>query len=395
MAENRARRRAVSVAISVATLVLMLATESRLAPVWDEGFTLLRLPRIRAWLRGMRDPAAAALHWQPENVGPPLQDTIPPPLAGAMNTRAKLITPPVVNWFWPFAREEPHGHPPFYGIVALLGDVLPARFDELGRARLGSMLFFSATVGGLFGFLSQRRGPWAAAVGAGTFALHPHLFALGHYAHYDALLTCLWTDSVLAFALAVVPLSGLREAPAAAHRLRWFWVLAFGFLAGAAAGTKLTGWFLPLPLLAWTVLYQDRRGLKTLLVGGVIAAAFLYVTTPPWWTSPLSGVAAFFRSNLTRAATHPVPVMFLGKTYMTPIDSLPWYNTLFLTAISTPVGFLFLALVGVWSAARRLGDRLDLLMLLNFAFPLFLAPCRILLDMMAFASFCQLSAAWP
>ena len=58
---------------------------------------------------------------------------------------------------------------------------------------------------------------------------------------------------------------------------------------------------------------------------------------------------------------------------MTPIDSLPWYNTLLLTAITTPVGFLALALVGVCSTARRLGDRLDMLMLLNLAFPLFRA----------------------
>ena len=28
----------------------------------------------------------------------------------------------VLAWFWPFAREEPHGHPPFYALLGLIGD---------------------------------------------------------------------------------------------------------------------------------------------------------------------------------------------------------------------------------------------------------------------------------
>lgn len=163
---NRAHVRAASIAVSLATFVLMLGTESRLAPVWDEGFTLLRLPRTRAWLRAMQDPAGAVLRWQFDGSGPPLQDAIPPPLPAALNTRAKLISPPVVTWFWPYAREEPHGHPPFYGIVALIGDLVAPSLDELGRARLGSMLFFSVTVGCLFDFLALRRGLSAASAGS-------------------------------------------------------------------------------------------------------------------------------------------------------------------------------------------------------------------------------------
>ena len=54
----------------------------------------------------------------------------------------------------------------------------------------------------------------------------------------------------------------------------------------------------------------------------------LYVLTPSWWTAPVSGVLEFLRSNLTRANTHPIPTMFLGKIYLTPVESLPWYNTL-------------------------------------------------------------------
>jgi hypothetical protein len=69
-----------------ATLLLMLATEPRLAPVWDEGFTLIRLPRVRAWFEAMRDPAGYSLHWRPELVGPPLEDSIRPPFSAEINS---------------------------------------------------------------------------------------------------------------------------------------------------------------------------------------------------------------------------------------------------------------------------------------------------------------------
>ena len=72
------------------------------------------------------------------------------------------------------------------------------------------------------------------------------------------------------------------------------WAVAFGVLAGCAAGTKFTGWLLPLPFLAWTVVYRSRSGLATLAVGVVVAAVTLYATTPPWWTAPSRGACRFF-----------------------------------------------------------------------------------------------------
>jgi hypothetical protein len=88
--------------------------------------------------------------------------------------------------------------------------------------------------------------------------------------------------------------------------------------------------------------------------------------------APISGIAAFLRSNLTRAETHPIPVMFLGKLYLSPVQSLPWYNTLAWTAMAAPVGLLVLALAGVAATIRRPGDRLGVLALLNLAFLLVL-----------------------
>jgi hypothetical protein len=79
----------------------------------------------------------------------------------------------------------------------------------------------------------------------------------------------------------------------------------------------------------------------------------LYILNPPWWTEPIHGVTRFIASNLRRAETIPIPTLFLGRIISTPDGSLPWYNTLFWTAIVTPVGILALALVGLGRALRR------------------------------------------
>ena len=128
---------------------------------------------------------------------------IPPPRRDELDTRAELFRPRVVAWFWPFAREEPDGHPPFYALVGLLGDVLAPGWELLPRARLGPMLLFSAVGGALFGFLARRLGPWPAAVALGAWLSHPDLFALAHYATYDGILTSLWVGATLAFAAAI------------------------------------------------------------------------------------------------------------------------------------------------------------------------------------------------
>ena len=177
-------------------------------------------------------------------------------------------------WFWPFAREEPHGHPPFYALLGLVGDVIAPSWQDLPRARLGPILLFSLTAGALFAFATVRWGGWAAALAAGSWVLQPNLFGHGHYAAYDAVLASLWVLAIIAFAQALVP-PGPDPAPAG-KAARWAWTVLFGLILGCAAATKLTGWFLPLPFLAWAAWYRDRRAFVVLLAGLAIAGVVLF-----------------------------------------------------------------------------------------------------------------------
>jgi hypothetical protein len=359
-------------AIALGTLILMIATEPSLAITWDEGYTLGRVNRIRSWVRAWVNPAQFAKTWTPpqrafEMVPADSRSTpfVPAPWRDEVNTRSKLLRSKAIAWFWPFAREEPNGHPALYGIAALLGDLLAPAWAPLPRARLGTMIAFSLTTAAIYLFLARRWGPWAGATAAGAWILQPHLFALGHYATYDALLSSFWVGSILAFART------LEEPPG---KLGWPWITAFGALAGATAATKFTGWLLPLPFLAWTLLYRDRRAALTLIVGGLVGLATLYLLNPPFWTDPITSIQRFLNSNLSREQTIRIPVLFLGRVIKSPSQSLPWYNTLLWTVLVTPVGLLALALFRILRGLKRSSSAnpFGVLVLMHWAFLLVL-----------------------
>src|ERR1700678_1862732 len=138
----------------------MLATVPHMAMGWDEGYTLGREARLRDWFRGLRDPIRFAAQWRrlPRELEMGQDaDKKPPPARTQLDSRWKLLSDPqVLAWFWPFAREEPHGHPPFYALLGLAGDILAPSWQELARARLGPILLFSLTAGVIYGFVRSR-----------------------------------------------------------------------------------------------------------------------------------------------------------------------------------------------------------------------------------------------
>jgi len=334
--------------VGLATLALMLATEPQMVIGWDEGYTLGREARLRDWFRALRDPPRFARNWKPPVLELVQPDGTRPPSPEELDTRQELLFGRgTLEWFWPFAREEPHGHPPFYALLGLAGDLLVPSWRALPRARLGPIMLFSVTAGVIFGFFFSRSGVPAAALAAGSWALQPNLFGHGHYAAYDGVLASLWVLAVIVFAHAVIPKVG--SAPAG---IRWGSTVILGLITGCAAATKLTGWFVPLPFLVWAVLYRNGNGLKILVLAVFIGLIVLLALMPPWWQGPLSGIVRFFDSNLNRAKSIPIKMQFLGTTYNTPRESLPWYNTLLWTVLVTPIGLLFLGGVGFWAAVR-------------------------------------------
>jgi hypothetical protein len=318
-----------ALAVTAVSLGALLATSRDYAMVWDEGHTVGRERVLAGWFARL---AAAP---------------------GA-DARAELFSRNELERSWPFSREEPDGHPPFYALLGLAGWHATRHWlDPLTAYRFGPMALASVTMGVLFFHLARRYGRLAAATAIGCALSMPRIFSHAHYAHYDMPVSCLWVLSQLAFA--------------AALRSRW-WAVPFGVLTGLAAGTKFTGWFAPVAPLLWTAVAEGPaivrrlfsapwsvvskaplRGVPALAIGLPVAALVLVAIQPPWWADPVAGVRRFVVSNLTRSETKPIPTLYLGQIYE---FSLPWHNTLVLTAVTVPMVTLALGALG---AAYGLG----------------------------------------
>ena len=341
----------VGLGVSILTAWLMLVTEPRMAIHWDEGYTLGREEALRDWFGRCAIPLDSPPRGSPgrwrtswfsdRRAGyRPAQISSIRAEAPVRSRRSRLVLALRARGAaWP---------------SAVLCPDWPGRrssgafVERAGRVpRLGPILLFSLTAGAIFSFLAIKWGKWAAALAAGSWVFQPNLFAHGHYAAYDGVLTSLWVLAVIAFISAVEQQGGVvAPSPPGVHRGFWRH-------SGCAAATKFTGWFLPLPFLAWAVLYRSRAGFITVAVGAVIAAIVLFALQPAWWSEPVMGVLRFLESNLSRGTTIRIKIQFLGTTYDTPRQSLPWYNTLVWTLFVTPVGFLVLGAAGIWTATRN------------------------------------------
>ncbi|NQU20778.1 MAG: 4-amino-4-deoxy-L-arabinose transferase [Candidatus Nealsonbacteria bacterium] len=281
-----------SIAVAGICAVLLTATSSGLPMVWDEGNAIHRAEGI----------------WQGE---------------------------------WQYTTHV-EGHPALYGIVIAAGQ----RFARgwllpLDAARFGPMMLFAVAAGAMF-YRVWREYSATAAVGAVTaLLLLPRMFAHAHFASFDGPLTSCWILAWATFAPAV---------------RNWRWAVVWGIALGMTLSCKATGWIAPVPFVLWAVAYRDRAAGKALAVGLPVAVATFFALNPPLWQVPLAGWITFFQLNLNRAANPGLNIStwFLGRMYNLDYP-LPWYNTLFWTAVTVPVGILLLAIVGVGSTLRSRG----------------------------------------
>src|SRR5262245_15500638 len=158
-------------------------------------------------------------------------------------SRGQLFSEPAIALMWPFAREEPDGHPPFYAVIGNLGWLLGnAWLRPIDAHRVGPVILFSATCGVMFIFMARRWGRLAAVAAVSTWVFIPRVFAQAHLASYDVPLACLWFLTVGAFWKA-------REGWIQSFVRGLVWSIIFAVMLACAAATKFTGWLIPAPLL--------------------------------------------------------------------------------------------------------------------------------------------------
>ncbi len=312
----------VAILIGMMVLGTLVGTSRDFGMVWDEGHTVRRVQLLDGWFSRLADPPAGR-HWR------------------------DAFSENVLRRSWPFSREEPDGHPPFYAELSLAGHRLTRGWlDPLTTYRFGTMLLCGVTASALWLHLTRQLGPIAGLIGSLCPFIMPRSFAHSHYAHYDMIVSCLWLLAQLAFVNSL--------------RVRG-WAMVLGVVLGLAAATKFTGWFAVAPIVLWVaglevpgwVAGKSRRsippGMRSLLISLPVALVTLYVLQPPWWLHPIDGPLRFFLSNLTRSKTQPIPTLYMGRVY--PF-SLPWHNTIILTAICVPVAMIFASAFGMGAIVR-------------------------------------------
>jgi hypothetical protein len=296
--------------------VALLATSPGLPMAWDEGNAIVRAEGITHW----------AARWLP-HPGPADNRPAPGPLSRV-----------AIEEDWRYTTQV-EGHPALYGIVIAVGRRLTQGWlAPLEAARFGPIALFAIAAGALFYRMGRQWSLMAAMGSVGGLMLMPRMFAHAHFASFDGPLTSCWIIAWAAFAWA-------RQSRIAA--------VGWGILLGLTLSCKLTGWIAPLPFLAWAAVYRDRAALRTLAVGIPVALLAFVVFNPPLWHQPWAGLLKFFALNLHRPAELNISTQFLGR--MCNLDyPLPWYNTLFWTAVVVPVGLLALGVVGLVHVGRHM-----------------------------------------
>jgi hypothetical protein len=301
----------VSVLVAVACAAMLTATSPGLPMAWDEGNAIWR--------------SRLAQHWVEQLAAGKADDG-----------RVGLWSRKGFEYYWRYTTQI-EGHPAFYGIVIAAGRSISERWlGPLGSARLGPMLLFSLAAAALF-YRTARE--WSITAGLGAAAALiclPRMFAHAHFASIDGPLTSSWILAWAAFAPA---------------RRSWRGAVVFGMALGMTLSSKATGWIAPLPFLLWALAYRDRGGLRALALGVPVALVAFFLLNPPLWLDPVGGWGTFFQLNLSREGFN-ISTQFLGRMYNLD-HPLPWYNTLFWTVVTVPVGILALMVTGAVSVLRH------------------------------------------
>ena len=252
------------------------------------------------------------------------------------------------------------GHPAFYGIVITAGSWISSRWlDPLDAARFGPIALFGLAAGVMFYRLTRD---YSATAGIGAVAallVLPRVFAHAHFASFDGPLTSCW---ILAWATFRPARQAWADGSSKMACVLW------GVTLGMTMSCKATGWIAPVPFFVWAAIYRDRPVAKAFCVGVPVALVTFFALNPPLWQQPLDGWLTFLKLNLSRAANPGLNIStwFLGRMYNLD-HPLPWYNTIFWTAVTVPVGTLALVVGGVLTVLRKCrAEPLGILLLVHW-----------------------------
>lgn len=249
--------------------------------------------------------------------------------------------------------------------------------DEIDAARTGIMLLSTLLAALIFLLCWPTYGPLVAVSAPLLLLVMPRFFFDSHVESLDVASAATYFLAVFCFWRA---------------EARVGWAIAAGAASGIAMATKINGALVAVPLGVFWLLGGNRaaspgaegrpgwrRRPPLSLVLMVTLGPLIAIGLWPWlWADTITRLVRYLRFYLHH---HPTLFHYFGTTYYVPFA--PWHAPFVMTAITTPVPILALALIGTavavlrsclprastpWPAATTEASNLDLLVLLNAAF---------------------------
>jgi len=225
-----------------------------------------------------------------------------------------------------------HEHPPLAKLLMGFSQLLLGGSPVMA-SRLLVAVVFGLLVEMVFSFGWRHFGGLAGAMAAASLVCMPRVFGHAHLAALDVPMAFFWFLAVASFARALE--RGSHRASALA-----------GVCFGLALLTKINAVFLPLVLVGWGVWFHRRRAIAPLLWTLALGPA-VFVAGWPWlWPDIPARLLAYLRPTWRVA----IPVKYLGAIW--DDRAAPWHYPLVMSAVTVPVGVLFLALLALMSALR-------------------------------------------
>ncbi len=249
-------------------------------------------------------------------------------------TFSQHMSAPVINraWFADIDMQPPLAQ----AFSGLFNIALREHREHLGgllAPRLSAALFFALSVGVIFWLTEKIFNRQAAFFASFGLILLPRFLSDGYLVTLDVPVSAL----VLA-ATALFYGAGKENS--------WNLALKSGVLLDLALLAKLNAAFVVLPLLFWAAVFYPKSLPKALVAFFLISPAVFLVGWPWLWHDTFAHLGEYLMFHLKH---YPVNIYYLGQVY----DYAPWHYPFVMTAVTMPVVFLVLSLVGLGESFHR------------------------------------------
>jgi 4-amino-4-deoxy-L-arabinose transferase-like glycosyltransferase len=286
---------AIAVLLACLTAIILTVTTPAIGLTWDEPVYIASSEAYMGWFKVLfKDPQLA-------------------------------LKPATIDSFW----YPTHEHPPLDRIWSgVVWSVSRHIVDDLTAHRLGNILLVAGMVGILYLLVANAYGKGAGLFAALALMLMPRFFFHAHLAALDVPVTAGIFFVTTLFWWTV-------------DKKEWWWGFVLGVAWGLAASIKLNATFLPIALVAWTLIFR-RKWFMTLrfLLMGIGAAATFFLAWPWLFHQTWERVLAYINFHLHH---FDIGIWYLGKYYVRPPMS---YAFVILWAV-VPLTVMVLTFAGI------------------------------------------------